>query len=168
MVFIRRCLSDGISDIGIKFMEQKKASVDQLYLIAESLSQDFSLFPQREPAAVIKGLISEQQIEIEVDRLRSLDIDSYIATSVTPSEETSRPGSKEIVESLDLPIIKETQQGPFYAAEVEMMFDGVPRRVGFITQDRAYGLSMTRPRRSASVRPQMSPICALSTLSRYG
>ncbi|HIL97272.1 MAG TPA: hypothetical protein EYG51_15355, partial [Pseudomonadales bacterium] len=126
-------------------MEQKKASVDQLYLIAESLSQDFSLFPQREPAAVIKGLISEQQIEIEVDRLHSLDIDSYIATSVTPSEETSRPGSKEIVESLDLPIIKETQQGPFYAAEVEMMFDGVPRRVGFITQDRAFGLGVWGP-----------------------
>ncbi|HJP52531.1 MAG TPA: hypothetical protein QF611_15985, partial [Pseudomonadales bacterium] len=100
-----------------------QSSVDQLYLIAESLSQDFSLFPQKETAAVIRGLLSEQQIEIEVERLHNMDVDAYIAATVSPGEEASRPGARNIIESLDAPIINEVQNGPFYSAELELLFD---------------------------------------------
>ena len=57
-------------------MGQQPTSVDQLYLNAESLAQDFSLFPRKEPAAVIKGLLTEQQIEIAVDGLRNMEVDA--------------------------------------------------------------------------------------------
>ncbi|MBV1879891.1 MAG: ATP-grasp domain-containing protein [Pseudomonadales bacterium] len=121
-------------------------SVDQLYLKAESLAQDFSLFPQKETAAVIKGLLSDQQIEIEVERLRGMDVDAYIAATVSPGEETSRPGAREIIQSLGAKIVSEEQQGPLYAAELEMLFDGVKRMVGFITQDRAFSSGVWGPK----------------------
>ena len=100
-------------------MEQEKASVDQLYLAAETLAQDFSLFPRKETAAVIKGLLTEQQIEIEVERLRGMDVDAYIAAAVSPAEEGTRAGAKEIIQALDVPILSEMQDGPFYTAELD-------------------------------------------------
>ena len=41
---------------------QNGGSVDQLYLNAEQLSEDFSLFPRKEPAHVVKGLLTEREI----------------------------------------------------------------------------------------------------------
>jgi acetyl/propionyl-CoA carboxylase alpha subunit/acetyl-CoA carboxylase beta subunit len=115
-----------------------QSTVDQLYTLAENLAQDFSLFPRKETSNVIKGLLSSQQIEQNLERLRGMDVDAYIAATVSPGEEASRPGSKDIIASLDLKVLKEISNGPFYGAETEMMFDGVPRRVGFITQNRAF------------------------------
>ena len=120
-------------------------SVDQLYVIAERLSQDFSLFPQKETSSVIKGLLTAQQIDIEVERLRGMDVDAYIAATVSPGEEVSRPGARDIINALKVPILSEVQQGPFYSAEVEMVFDGVVRKVGFITQDRAHASGVWGP-----------------------
>ena len=115
-----------------------QSTVDQLYTLAENLAQDFSLFPRKETSNVIKGLLSSQQIEQNLERLRGMDVDAYIAATVSPGEEASRPGSKDIIASLDLKVLKEISNGPFYGAETEMMFDGVPRRVGFITQNRGF------------------------------
>ena len=56
-------------------MGQESATVDQLYVNAESLAQDFSLFPRKEPAAVVKGLLTEHQIEIQLEKLRNMDVD---------------------------------------------------------------------------------------------
>ena len=115
-----------------------QSTVDQLYLIAENLAQDFSLFPRRETANVIKGLMSSQQIEKNLESLRNMDVDAYIAATVSPGEEASRPGSRDIIASLDLTILKEVSNGPFYGVETEMLFNGTVRRVGFITQNRAF------------------------------
>jgi hypothetical protein len=115
-----------------------QSTVDQLYLIAENLAQDFSLFPRRETANVIKGLMSSQQIEKNLENLRNMDVDAYIAATVSPGEEASRPGSRDIIASLDLTILKEVSNGPFYGVETEMLFNGTVRRVGFITQNRAF------------------------------
>tara|TARA_R110002072_G_scaffold5527_6_gene35378 strand:+ start:7455 stop:12371 length:4917 start_codon:yes stop_codon:yes gene_type:complete len=122
-----------------------QSTVDQLYLIAENLAQDFSLFPRRETANLIKGLMSSQQIEKNLEKLRSMDVDAYIAATVSPGEEASRPGSRDIIASLDLKIFSEVSHGSFYAAETEMLFDGVPRRVGFITQNRAFSAGVWGP-----------------------
>lgn len=115
-----------------------QSTVDQLYLLAENLAQDFSLFPRKETSNVVKGLLSSQQIEQNLEKLRGMDVDAYIAATVSPGEEASRPGSRDIIASLDIKVLKEISNGPFYGAEAEMMFDGVARRVGFITQNRAY------------------------------
>ncbi|MFT7245412.1 MAG: hypothetical protein ACI82A_002780, partial [Candidatus Azotimanducaceae bacterium] len=122
-----------------------QSEVDQLYLIAESLAEDFSLFPRRETSSVIKGLMSSQQIEKNLENLRNMDVDAYIAATVSPGEETSRPGSRDIIDSLDLKFLKEVELGPFYGAETEMLFDGVARRIGFITQNRAYASGVWGP-----------------------
>ena len=126
-------------------MGQKANSVDQLYVNAESLAKDFSLFPRKEPGSVIQGLLTEQQIDRELDCLRDMEVDAYIAASVAPTEESTRPGSKEIVNALNLPIFNEVENGPLYAAELEFDFNGIHRRIGLITQNRAYGAGVWGP-----------------------
>ena len=71
-------------------------SVDQLYLNAESLAMDFSLFPRKEPAAVVKGLLTERQIEMALDDLRDMEVDAYIEATVAPTEESTRPGARAV------------------------------------------------------------------------
>ena len=126
-------------------MGQEPSSVDQLYQNAESMAQDFSLFPRKEPASVINGLLTEQQIEIKLDLLRSMEVDAYIEAAVAPSEESSRPGSREIIKALDVPILREESDGPLYACELELDFYGSTRAVGFITQDRAHATGVWGP-----------------------
>ena len=96
-------------------MGQESASVDQLYLLAENLAQDFSLFPRKTPSSVIKGLLSEKQIEAKLEQLRNMDVDAYIAATVSPCEEGSRPGARDIIRAMGLPILKEIHNGPFYS-----------------------------------------------------
>ena len=126
-------------------MGQQTATVDQLYVIAENLAKDFSLFPRKEPAAVISGLLTEQQIEIALENLSGMEVDAYIAATVAPTEESTRPGAREIIKALDVPVFNEIDDGPLYAAELEFDFDGVPRRLGFIAQDRAYATGVWGP-----------------------
>lgn len=126
-------------------MAQEPAAVDQLYLNAETLAKDFSLFPRKEPAAVVKGLLTEGQIEQALDNLRNMEVDAYIAATVAPTEESTRPGSKEIIRALDVPMFNEIENGPLYCAELEFDFDGTPRRVGFITQNRAHATGVWGP-----------------------
>ncbi len=56
-------------------MAQEPLSVDQLYINAESLAADFSLFPRKEPASVVSGLLTERQIEAALENLRGRAVD---------------------------------------------------------------------------------------------
>ena len=67
-------------------MAKKQGSIDQLYLNEESLSEDFSLFPRKGPASLVKGLLSEQEINIQLQKLQTMEVDEYIAATVLPSE----------------------------------------------------------------------------------
>jgi len=118
-------------------MGQETASVDQLYLIAEGLAQDFSLFPQKESASFLDGVLTERRIEQTLEKIRQMDVDSYIEAVVQPVEASARPGARSIVRALNVPILREIIDGPMYAAELEMDFGGELRRVGLLAQDRA-------------------------------
>ncbi|MBT5602913.1 MAG: ATP-grasp domain-containing protein [Gammaproteobacteria bacterium] len=126
-------------------MAQKPGSIDQLYLNAETLSEDFSLFPRKGPAAPLKGLLSEQQVNIQLQQLQTMEVDEYIAATVLPSEESTRPGARQVIEALELPISHEERLGPYFACEVELEFDGSPRTIGLIAQDRAFGSGVWGP-----------------------
>ncbi len=114
----------------------QETTVDQLYSRAEALSQNFSLFPRRTTSAVIQGLISEQEIDVALENLRNMDVDAYIASTVSPCEEAARPSAREILRSFRQPVQNEISNGPFYSAEMELDFGDYVRRVGFICQDR--------------------------------
>ena len=114
---------------------------DPLFQIAEKLSADFSLFPEYETNAVdhkVRGLISPEQCDIRLEKLRKLNIDDYIEQVVAPSENTQRPDAKSIVQELVVRIITEVEDGPLYCAEADVDFGGNLRRVGFICQSRAH------------------------------
>ena len=50
-------------------MTDQAESVDQLYFNAEQLSQDFSLFPRKEPAAVLNEVQSPILIDMEEEKV---------------------------------------------------------------------------------------------------
>jgi len=115
--------------------------VDQLYQIAEQLSEDFSLFPKVEDDSIyqhVQGLISDQDCEQQLQDLKNLDIDGYIERVVAPSENTGRTSAKQVVADIALRILTEVDEGALYAAEAELDFGGRIRRVGFICQNREH------------------------------
>ena len=118
------------------------SSVDPLFIEAEQLAKDFSLFPNLtntdlpSPADHIQGLISDKQIKDKLKTLANLDVDTYIERTVQPSLDNRRPGVREVVAGLNARIITETSRGAFYSAELEMNFSGQKRRIGLIAQDR--------------------------------
>jgi len=126
-------------------MAQASTSVDQLYLNAEGLAQDFSLFPRKQTDSVIKGLLSNKQIEVKLEQLRNMEVDAYIAATVAPTEESTRPGAKAIVEALNVPVTNVIEMGPFYCAELEFQFEDGPRKIGLIAQDRAHATGVWGP-----------------------
>lgn len=114
--------------------------IDQLFLIAEQLSQDFSLFPNLSTGSLdhhIRGLISNEDINKRLLELKQLDVDTYIDEVVSPSEYNQRPNAKFVVSKLVQNIIREVEIGPLYIAETELDFGHFVRRVGFICQDRS-------------------------------
>ena len=126
-------------------MKEQVETVDQLYLNAERLAEDFSLFPRKETSSFIEGVLTDRQIELKLDQLRRLDVDAYIAATVAPCEEASRDSARNIIRSLDVPIIHETIDGPFYSAECEFDFNGTQRTIGFIAQERSYASGVWGP-----------------------
>ena len=117
-------------------MEKPLIEGDRLYLKAESLAQDFSLFPTVRRNDKLPGLFTRSQIARRTKRLASLDIDSYIESVVSPAEHKSRTPAPAIIGRLGR-VESESLSGPFYSAAVEMDFGDDVRLVGFIAQNRA-------------------------------
>ena len=117
-------------------MEKQLIEGDRLYLIAESLAQDFSLFPSVRRNEKLPGLFTRSQIARRTKRLANLDVDSYIESVVSPAENQSRTPAPVIIGELGK-VENEELSGPFYRATVEMDFGDDARLVGFIAQNRA-------------------------------
>ncbi|MEQ8483296.1 MAG: biotin carboxylase N-terminal domain-containing protein [Pseudomonadales bacterium] len=129
---------------------------DRLFLIAESLAKDFSLFPTADIEEPLPGLLGQREILRQRDRLAKLDVDSYIEAVVARAEDPGRTPAPEVIRQLGR-VVEEESDGPFYAATVEMDFDGQLRSIGFIAQNRAArnGVWMPEHHLAAAARIQM-------------
>ena len=115
--------------------------IDKLYLIAEQLAEDFSLFPNIDDDSIYKhvqGLVSDKDCQRQREELRNLDIDTYIERVVSPSENSARMSSKTLVNNLAYKIVTDIDDGPLYVAEAELDFGSFRRRIGFICQNREH------------------------------
>ncbi|HEX7035920.1 MAG TPA: biotin carboxylase N-terminal domain-containing protein [Pseudomonadales bacterium] len=137
-------------------MDKQLVEGDRLYLIAESLAKDFSLFPAADVEEPLPGLLGEREILRQRDRLAKLDVDSYIEAVVARAEDPGRTAAPEVICQLGR-VVEEESNGPFYAATLEMDFDGIQRVVGFIAQNRAVknGVWMPEHHLAAARRIQM-------------
>lgn len=126
----------------------KDSGIDQLFLRAEQLAKDFSLFPSVDSSIQkhVQGLLDEDVVNKTIDELRELDVDEYIKRTVSPSEEKSRPGSRWILKRLDLQILREVEHGPLYACEALIDFGETRRRVGFLVQERGVNNGVWGPK----------------------
>ncbi|MCG9740248.1 ATP-grasp domain-containing protein [Shewanella insulae] len=114
-------------------------TADPLFLQAEHLAQDFSLFPKHSKQSLsqqINGLLSDDEIQANLKELEQLDVDGYVAKVIQPTLDKSRPGAKRVIADLKGKLIVEKHMGPFYSAEIELNFGSRTRRIGFIAQER--------------------------------
>src|SRR5262249_33849065 len=121
-------------------MDNPLAEGDRLFLIAESLAQDFSLFPTTGASGIqqhVRGLLGEAQIARQLELLGNLDIDSYIETVVAPAEDPGRIDAPSAIRALGGKVLDEVVDGPFYSCKLVMDFAGDPRIIAFIAQDRS-------------------------------
>ncbi|WP_338591701.1 biotin carboxylase N-terminal domain-containing protein [Shewanella khirikhana] len=112
---------------------------DPLFLQAEHLAKDFSLFPEHSKQSLseeIKGLLDDAAIQANLKELANLDVDGYVAKVIQPTQDKGRPGAKRIIADLKGKVITETHMGSFYSAEVDLNFGSRVRRVGFVAQER--------------------------------
>ncbi len=114
-------------------------TADPLFLQAEHLAKDFSLFPEHSKQSLsdeVKGLLGEDEIQANLKDLAQLDVDGYVTKVIQPTQDKNRPGAKRIIADLKGKLITENHQGPFYSAEIELNFGSRTRRVGFVAQER--------------------------------
>ena len=118
-------------------MDKQLQEGDRLYLIAESLAQDFSLFPSTQGDELLPGCLGKQEIIRRQEHLSRLDVDAYIEVVVASAEDPGRTPAPEIIRQLGQ-VREEVSDGSFYKAILEMDFAGEKRDVGFIAQDRSH------------------------------
>ena len=117
-------------------MDKQHLEGDRLYLIAENLAQDFSLFPATAEEVPVRGLQTDAQILRHKLDLAQLEVDEYIEAVVARAEDPKRTAAPEVIRQLGQ-LVSEHSNGPYYDAIVEMDFDGTRRQVAFLAQDRS-------------------------------
>ena len=117
-------------------MDKQRVEGDRLYQIAENLAQDFSLFPAATEEVPIRGLMTEAQILRHKRALAQLEVDEYIEAVVARAEDPKRTAAPDVIRQLGQ-LVKETSNGPYYDAIVDMDFDGTRRQIAFLAQDRS-------------------------------
>jgi len=120
-------------------MPKRTIGTDPLFLEAEQLAREYARFPRsgKEVAPLIRGVLSDEEIEARLDDLRRLDVDTYVSQTVFPSEDPRRPGAKAVLRRMPGRRYREQEFGPLYAIELDMdLGHGNIRRVGVIAQDR--------------------------------
>lgn len=113
---------------------------DEMFEKAEHDARDYSAFPGNRPPSVstpIGGLLPTEYCRAKADELHALPVDDYIQQVLEPAELVSRLSAKQAISQLKGKVVLEVSDGPLYAAEVELVFDSGPRRVGFLAQNRA-------------------------------
>jgi len=108
-------------------------------------------------SAGVQGLVDDGEIREHAIHLKALGVDEYIQEIVVPSESKSRVTAQAIVR-LSERLVSEFAQGPLYAAEIELRFEGRNRRIGLICQDRRHDRGVWKPedhRKAAKIVRQM-------------
>ncbi|MBV7314085.1 biotin carboxylase N-terminal domain-containing protein [Shewanella sp. NIFS-20-20] len=121
-------------------MTQVNTSADPLFIQAEHLAKDFSLFPEHSKRSLsleVEGLLDDDAIQANLKNLSQLDVDGYVTKVIQPTLDKNRPGAKRMIADLKGKLITDTHMGPFYSAEIELSFSGRNRRIGFIAQERS-------------------------------
>ena len=120
----------------------KKNTVNNLVLftLAEKQARDLALNNRQHHFGwheKITGLLSATEIDKEINTLKSLPVDDYIARVLEPAEAASRPSAKAIVRKLKGKVYQEVDMGPYYAVDIDLSTSGTTRRVGILAQNRS-------------------------------
>ena len=112
---------------------------DRLYLIAERFAREFDLFQPSDVRSEfhLTGLLGDAEIHERFASLERMDIDSYIEAVVSPAENPDRDNAPNVIRLLGR-VREEHDEGPFFAAILEMEFPDTTRQIGFVAQNRRH------------------------------
>ena len=111
-----------------------------LFNNAERVSKDHALSHHIHPYSwhtKVASLLSEQDIEKELNTLKSLPVDDYISRVLDPAESASRPSAKTVIRKIKGKVHNEVDLGPLYAVELDISYSGGSRRIGILAQNRS-------------------------------
>ncbi|MFT5239869.1 MAG: acetyl/propionyl-CoA carboxylase alpha subunit/acetyl-CoA carboxylase beta subunit [Candidatus Promineifilaceae bacterium] len=133
-------------------MQTNESKADKLFLQAEQMAHEFSLFPVRRDASKkVIGLLSNTDIQKTLRELSTLNVDDYIARTVLPSEDKSRLDAKKVIKRLKGQILLQGDHGPLYWCEMIMEAEPGqdPRRIGVLAQNRSESNGVWMPEHHA-------------------
>ena len=92
---------------------------------AEVMSHDLSLLRVKKFSSYfddsdVRGLLSADDVEKEVQQLKRIDVDSYIQRVINPSESKKRPSASEIIQQLGSKIISEKQMDHYTQQKLKL------------------------------------------------
>lgn len=111
-----------------------------LFSLAEKQAKDFALNNRQHHFGwheKINGLLSAAEVDKEINTLKALPVDDYIARVLEPAEAGSRPSAKAIIRKFKGKVHAEVDMGPYYAVDIDLSVGGTTRRVGILAQNRA-------------------------------
>lgn len=129
-------------------MNPEQTSHDRMYLKVEQMCRDLALFPPSDHRTLhrrVRGLLSPSMIETRLKELEKLDLDDYIARTVQPAGEPSRPGALAVIHRLGGDTLRKVLMGPLAVVEMEMEFSARRRRIGIIAQERTVANGVWMP-----------------------
>jgi len=119
-----------------------------LFSLAEKQAKDYTLNNLKHPFnwhSRIEGLYSSNEVDKEVNKLKSMHVDDYIARVLEPAEAGSRPSAKSIVRKLRGKVHSEVDMGSYYAVDIDLAVGGNTRRVGILVQNRSVNNGVWAP-----------------------
>ncbi len=129
-------------------MNPDQTSHDRMYLKVEQMCRDLALFPPSDHRTLhrrVRGLLSPAVIETLLKELEKLDLNDYIARTVQPAGEPSRPGAMAVIRRLGGDTLRKVLMGPLAVVEMEMDFSSRRRRIGIIAQERTVANGVWMP-----------------------
>ncbi len=121
-------------------MARSTKAKPSLFALAEQRAKDSNVGANRplmDLTRNMKGLMSQRAMDKELQKLKKLDVDAYIARVLDPAEASSLPSAKATVRMINGKVFNEVDMGPLYAVEISLETANGPRRIGILAQNRA-------------------------------
>ena len=125
-----------------------KNKTDSLFTTVEQAMRDLRVGSGKRPfnwADKVEGLISAKGLQKELNLLKNLSVDAYIARVLEPAESTTMVSARNLVRMINGKTFSELDMGPLYSVEIALTTRRGVRRIGVLAQNRAVANGVWKP-----------------------
>lgn len=132
-------------------MPAKKSSSAKgtgLFTSVEQTVRDFRVGSGNRPynwQGKIQGLMSNKALGKELEVLKKLSVDDYIARVLEPAESNAMVSARSVARMINGKTYNEVDMGPLYAVEIAISTESSSQRIGLIAQNRSVSNGVWKP-----------------------